>query len=131
MSTVHPPLAPASAGKMPRPGIGARRRGRIQWTPYLLLLPSAAFLLVFFAYPMVEAFVLAVHSEGGWTLSHFQTMVRDAAFSTKIGAYTKPFKVQGTWVILKADQLAPGFAFSEELGVLFLKVGRIGQHRAA
>lgn len=53
-----------------------------QLTPYLLLLPSIIFLLVFFAYPMVEAFALAFRADGGgWTLRHFQTMVRDVAFA--------------------------------------------------
>ena len=52
-----------------------------QFTPYLLLLPSVVFLLIFFAYPMVEAFALAFRAEdGGWTLKHFQTMIRDVAF---------------------------------------------------
>jgi len=52
-----------------------------QLTPYLLLLPSVVFLLIFFAYPMVEAFALAFRAEdGGWTLKHFQTMIRDVAF---------------------------------------------------
>ncbi len=52
-----------------------------QLTPYLLLLPSAVFLLVFFAYPMVEAFVLAFRAENGaWTLKFFQQMVADVAF---------------------------------------------------
>lgn len=51
-------------------------------TPYLLLLPSIVFLLVFFAYPMVEAFALAFRAEGGgWTLKYFQTMVKDVAFA--------------------------------------------------
>ena len=57
------------------------RRWR-QLTPYLLLLPSVIFLLIFFAYPMVEAFALAFRAEeGGWTLKHFQTMVKDVAFA--------------------------------------------------
>ncbi len=51
-------------------------------TPYALLLPSVVFLLVFFAYPMVEAFALAFRAEGGgWTLDNFQTMIRDVAFA--------------------------------------------------
>jgi multiple sugar transport system permease protein len=51
-------------------------------TPYFLLLPSVIFLLVFFAYPMVEAFALAFRAEGGgWTLEHFQKMIRDVAFA--------------------------------------------------
>ncbi|HEX9680070.1 MAG TPA: sugar ABC transporter permease [Anaerolineales bacterium] len=53
-----------------------------QWTPYLLLLPSILFLLVFFAYPMIEAFGLALRSaDGGLTLNHFRTMIRDVAFA--------------------------------------------------
>jgi multiple sugar transport system permease protein len=53
-----------------------------QVTPYLLLIPSIVFLLIFFAYPMVEAFGLAFRSEDGsaWTLEHFQTMIGDVAF---------------------------------------------------
>lgn len=55
---------------------------RLNLTPYLLLLPSVIFLLIFFAYPMVEAFVLAIRADdGGWTLEHFRTMVRDVAFT--------------------------------------------------
>jgi multiple sugar transport system permease protein len=50
--------------------------------PYLLLLPSVIFLLVFFAYPMLEAFALAFRgADGGWTLIHFQTMIKDVAFA--------------------------------------------------
>ena len=53
-----------------------------QLTPYLLLLPSVIFLLIFFAYPMVAAFALAFRADdGGWTLKHFQTMIRDVAFA--------------------------------------------------
>jgi len=51
-------------------------------TPYLLLLPSAVFLLVFFAYPMVESFALALRTESGeWTLKFFQQMIADVAFT--------------------------------------------------
>lgn len=48
----------------------------------MLLLPSTLFLLVFFAYPMIEAFGLALRSgDGGLTLNHFRTMIRDVAFA--------------------------------------------------
>ncbi len=57
-------------------------------TPYLLLLPSVVFLLIFFAYPMAAAFALAFRADpstssgqAGWTLEHFQTMIRDVAFA--------------------------------------------------
>jgi multiple sugar transport system permease protein len=49
--------------------------------PYLLLLPSVIYLLVFFAWPMVQAFGLAFRtSDGQWTLAYFERMIRDAAF---------------------------------------------------
>ncbi len=51
------------------------------WIPYLLLLPSIIFLIIFFAYPMVEAFALAFRArDGGFTLMHFNRMIRDVAF---------------------------------------------------
>lgn len=39
------------------------RRPRIQWAPYLLILPSLIYLAVFFAWPMVRAIRLAVWDE--------------------------------------------------------------------
>jgi multiple sugar transport system permease protein len=49
--------------------------------PFLLLLPSAVYLVVFFAWPMIQAFGLAFRTGGGqWTLTHFQRMIGDAAF---------------------------------------------------
>ncbi len=56
-----------------------RRLGRLG--PYLLLLPSILFLVVFFAWPMAEALVLAVQSpEGVFTLEYVQRMAGDVAF---------------------------------------------------
>ncbi|MGV8833955.1 MAG: carbohydrate ABC transporter permease [Devosia sp.] len=53
--------------------------------PYLLLLPATLFLLVFFAYPFVQIAVLAVTSEQGFTLAHFQTMTSHWKFGTALG----------------------------------------------
>lgn len=53
--------------------------------PYLLLLPATLFLLVFFAYPFVQIAVLAVTSEQGFTLAHFQTMTGHWKFGTALG----------------------------------------------
>ena len=56
-------------------------RRRIQWEPYLLLLPSTVYLLLFFAWPMVQAFGLALRDENGtWTLEFVQRMVNDVNF---------------------------------------------------
>ncbi|MCI0399476.1 MAG: sugar ABC transporter permease [Chloroflexi bacterium] len=49
--------------------------------PYLLLLPSTIFLLVFFAWPMFRAIGLAFQTDDGqWTLAHVERMVNDVAF---------------------------------------------------
>ncbi|MCK4472872.1 MAG: sugar ABC transporter permease [Anaerolineae bacterium] len=50
--------------------------------PYLLLLPSTAYLVLFFAWPMAKAFGLAFQTdEGQLTLAYLQRMFGDAAFS--------------------------------------------------
>lgn len=49
--------------------------------PYLLLFPSAVYLAVFFAWPMVQAFSLAVRTpDGELTLDNFRYMFTDASF---------------------------------------------------
>jgi multiple sugar transport system permease protein len=37
---------------------------RINWTPYLLILPSLLYLALFFAWPMVQGLILAIREEG-------------------------------------------------------------------
>jgi multiple sugar transport system permease protein len=55
--------------------------GRLGWAPYVLLLPSLAFLLVFFAAPMVQAFGLAFQDRAGEpSLASIQRMMGDARF---------------------------------------------------
>ncbi|HEX9634970.1 MAG TPA: sugar ABC transporter permease [Candidatus Limnocylindria bacterium] len=57
------------------------RARRLGWAPYALLLPSLAFLLVFFATPMFQAFVLGLQDRTGeWTLASVQRMLNDANF---------------------------------------------------
>ncbi|HZQ08440.1 MAG TPA: sugar ABC transporter permease [Anaerolineae bacterium] len=49
--------------------------------PYLLLLPSSLFLVIFIALPMVQALILSIRSpEGVWTLQYLNTMVHDVNF---------------------------------------------------
>lgn len=47
---------------------------RARALPYLLILPAALFLLVFFVYPAVQIGLLAVTGPEGFTLRHLQTM---------------------------------------------------------
>jgi multiple sugar transport system permease protein len=55
-----------------------RRHG---WAPYALLLPSLAFLALFFASPMVQSFGLALQdADGHWSLASIEAMVGDARF---------------------------------------------------
>ena len=42
--------------------------------------PAVAYLILFFGWPMVEAFELAFREEGHWTLGAFRTMVDDFRF---------------------------------------------------
>jgi multiple sugar transport system permease protein len=58
---------------------------RLGWAPYALLLPSAAFLAVFFATPMVQAFALALQQpDGSLGLSSVQRMLGDANFRSAL-----------------------------------------------
>ena len=54
---------------------------RLGWAPYALLLPSALFLAVFFATPMVQAFTLAFQGQDGtFGTASIQRMLGDASF---------------------------------------------------
>ena len=55
---------------------------RAKWTPYILLLPSAIYLAVFFAVPMVQSFGLAFQDvDNDWSLDSWRTMFNDARFN--------------------------------------------------
>lgn len=50
--------------------------------PYVLLLPSALFLVVLFLWPLAEAFVVAfTDAGGGWSFDNFRTMADDIYFA--------------------------------------------------
>ncbi|MFN8485476.1 MAG: sugar ABC transporter permease [Anaerolineae bacterium] len=50
--------------------------------PYLLLAPAVVFLIVFIAWPMVDALLLSVRTpEGEWTTRYLQRMVEDVNFT--------------------------------------------------
>lgn len=58
------------------------RRG---WTPYVLLLPSAAYLLAFFASPLVQGVRLAFTSESGqFGLTTINSMLNDPGFLSSL-----------------------------------------------
>jgi multiple sugar transport system permease protein len=57
------------------------RAQRLGWAPYALLLPTLAFLAIFFAMPMVRALGLAFRdADGGFSLDSWDTMFGDARF---------------------------------------------------
>ena len=59
----------------------ARPRRRVI-TPYVLLAPTVLFLAVFFAWPMLQALVLAFQdASGAWSLAPIQRMTGDLNFS--------------------------------------------------
>ena len=58
---------------------------RLGWAPYALLLPSAIFLAVFFAAPMVQAFALAFEGpDGGFGLANVERMFGDSSFRSAL-----------------------------------------------
>lgn len=58
-----------------------RRKRRIDYTPFLLLLPATLFLGIFFVYPMIQSLIIAFQdSEGGFTFDNISTMIGDVNF---------------------------------------------------
>lgn len=54
---------------------------RSSWVPYALVAPALLYLAIFFAYPLVQAFVLSFRSEEGpLTLAFFRQMAADTYF---------------------------------------------------
>jgi multiple sugar transport system permease protein len=63
----------------------ARRRRRWEGLPYWLILPTVVYLGLFFVWPMIQGFGLALRDEdGNWTWTALDTMWNDAAFSEAI-----------------------------------------------
>src|SRR5215204_7227573 len=74
------PSAEADHGAEP-----LRRRRRVDLAPYLLVLPATLFLLIFFAWPMLQSLLLAVQdASGGLTLEHIQRMTGDLNFGDAV-----------------------------------------------
>ncbi|MBA3330157.1 MAG: sugar ABC transporter permease [Actinobacteria bacterium] len=61
-----------------------RRLRRWEGLPYWLILPTLAYLALFFAWPMVKSFQLAFQDDGVWTLQAFRTMVNDIEFGNAV-----------------------------------------------
>jgi multiple sugar transport system permease protein len=58
---------------------------RLGWAPYALLLPSLAFLAIFFATPMVQAFALAFQGpDGSFGMASIERMLNDARFMSAL-----------------------------------------------
>jgi multiple sugar transport system permease protein len=58
----------------------SRRLRRWEGLPYALILPTVAYLALFFGWPMIQAFKLAFSVDGHWTLAPFRTMYHDTNF---------------------------------------------------
>src|SRR4051812_5818073 len=72
--------SPGQAGDIALPEF-TRRRRRIDYTPFLLLLPATLFLAIFFLYPMIQSLVIAFqNSQGGFTFDNINTMIKDVNF---------------------------------------------------
>ena len=68
-----------------QPATLGRRLRRWEGLPYALILPTVAYLGLFFAWPMVQAFELAFRVDDTWTVAPFRTMVNDVNFNQALG----------------------------------------------
>src|SRR5918994_711103 len=59
----------------------AQRFRRWEGLPYWLILPTLAYLALFFAWPMGKSFQLAFQEDGEWTVGPFRQMLDDVAFN--------------------------------------------------
>jgi multiple sugar transport system permease protein len=66
-----------------RPSIAHRIR-RWEGLPYWLILPTVVYLGLFFVWPMIQAFELAVHVNGAWTFAPFRSMYHDIRFGMAV-----------------------------------------------
>ncbi len=62
-----------------------RRKRRWEGLPYWLILPTVVYLGLFFVWPMIQSFGLALRDESGWSITAFKTMVNDPAFGEAMG----------------------------------------------
>ena len=60
------------------------RLRRWEGLPYWLILPTVAYLAIFFAWPMIQAFELAFREGGTWTFAPYRTMYNDINFGIAI-----------------------------------------------
>jgi multiple sugar transport system permease protein len=63
-----------------QPASAVKRIRRWEGLPYWLVLPTLAYLVLFFGWPMVEAFALAFRENGQWSLAAFERMHDDLRF---------------------------------------------------
>lgn len=66
--------------ELAQPASVAQRVRRWEGLPYWLVLPTLAYLVLFFGWPMVEAFGLAFRENGQWTFDAFERMRDDLRF---------------------------------------------------
>jgi multiple sugar transport system permease protein len=79
-----------------------KTRKRINWAPYLLILPSFLYLALFFAWPMVQGLILAVREEGALLT------LRSDADSNSLGAGQLPRGTQVNIVDQQGNPIPPG-----------------------
>ncbi len=102
-----------SVPRTTEPAAPARqRRQRVNWAPYLLILPSLLYLAIFFALPMVRAIRLAVWDDGALlTLRDEAAAGSRSAGSLPQGTQIALLDRQG--IVVAPDELAGGTALTE------------------
>jgi len=90
----------------------ARRRKRFNWSPYLLVLPSLAYLALFFAWPMVRGLTLAVWNDEALLSLHAEAnSSSEVADTLPVGASVAILDRQGN--LVPADELGQANLLTE------------------
>lgn len=85
--------------------------------PYVLLAPSALFLIALFLWPLTEAFVVAfTDSSGAWSFGNFREMAADIYFTDAL--------VNTLWLVVLIVPLQLGFALALAMMLRNLEKGR-------
>jgi multiple sugar transport system permease protein len=102
---------PKSFEKEEKPQRSTRRK-KIQWAPYILILPTVIYLAVFFAWPMVRAIRLAVWDEHALLALHQDAAV-DSRVVGKLPQGTQIALLDRQSILAEAGAEASGEALTE------------------
>lgn len=89
-----------------------KRRKKINWAPYLLILPTLVYLALFFAWPMVRGLILAVREEGAFLALHTEAE-RDSPIAGRLPRGTSVSILDRQGNLISPDELGQANLITE------------------